>query len=343
MNSRLFRGGVLLITALLVAAAMAQTDDDTHINSVTDLNQPAKNDTTKDELIQFKLNLQKGQKFYVKTVTEQQISRSTMNQEQIIDETRGIGTDFEVNEVDPNGNGWVCYTYRWAQFLQNGPMGQITYDSSKTDANVPPQAQGFAVLLGEGFEFKMTPVGEVLQVKGLDGIRSNIEKKLPDGTTRNLIMMSLDQYLNEQSIKQQLEQLMAVYPEKPVAVGDSWNKTVASSSGFGLISDNEWTLRDRHNGVATIEVVTSIKPNPQAKPIEMGSVKMSYELYGQQQGLIRMQESTGQILQSRIERQLTGRMKRTISGEQQQETNIPLKIKSIITTETSERNEETAK
>jgi len=289
------------------------------------------------EKMQYKLKFEKGQKYYTKTITEQKISQTVMGQEQNMEQTIGMGIDFDVNDVDANGNAWIDYTYSWAMSRQKGPMGEIVYDSSDKDSPVPPQVLGFAALLGQGFSLQITHDGQVKQIKGLDKMSRNIQKELPEGPLREQMTKGLDQFLSEEAIKEQTEISMAIYPDKPVGVGDSWSKTSSTSHGFAIIMENKWTLKSCENGMATIEVLSNIKSNPDAKPMEMGPAKMSYEFTGNQKGLIKMQESTGQILHSKTEQQMSGQMKMIATGPQPQEMMIPMKINGIITTETTEK------
>ncbi len=316
MNDRKFKTGVFVI-AVIIALGVASAKA--------------------DEKMHYKLKFEKGQKYYIKMITEQQISQTAMGQEQSVDITMGMGIDLDVNDVNDNGNAWIQYTYRWAKLRQKTPMGEIEYDSAKGDSPVPLEAQGFAALLGEGFALQITPKGEVEQVKGLDKMRSNIQEKLPEGPMRESSMKALGLYLNEESIKEQTKSSMAIYPDSPVGIGDSWSKTFALSHGLAIIAENTWTLKNRENGVATIEAVSTIKPNPQAEPMEMGPTKISHEFSGKQQGLIKMQESTGQVLHSKIEQQLSGQMKMVATDPQPQEMTIPMKINSVVTTEMNER------
>jgi len=299
-----------------------------------------------DEKILYKLKLQKGQKYYIKMTNEQKISQTIMGQEQNMDTTMGMGIDFDVNDVNDNGDAWIDYTYKWVQFRQKTPMGESEYDSSKKDSKVTLEAQNYAALLGEGFTLLITPNGDVKDVKGLEKMRGNIQNKLPEGPIREGAMKGLEQYLSKEAIKEQTESSMAIYPDKTVGIGDSWNKTFVLSYGLTAIVENTWTLKNRENGFATIEIVSNIKPNPQAKPMEIGTAKISHEFSGKQQGLIKMQESTGQLSHSKAEHQLSGQMKIVDTGSPPgggQEMTIPMKINSITTVEINERKQDTPK
>ncbi len=292
-----------------------------------------------DEKIQYRIRFKEGEKYYLRFVTEQKISQTITGREQNIEQTIGIGCDFDVKNVEPNGNAWVSYTYRWAKLIQKGAGSKVVYDSSEKGSTAPPMAQGFAVLLEESFSLKITPQGKVEEVKGLQTVRNNVEKKLPEGPMKEAMMVGLKQFINEEGIKEQTESSMAIFPEKPVGIGDSWRKTVALTQGAAMTLENEWILKDRKNGVSFIEVKSNIKSNPNAEPMEMGSTKVRYELSGKQQGMIEIEESTGRLIRSKTNQEISGQIKVKVAGQQSQEMPIPVKIDGIVTCEMTKRTE----
>jgi hypothetical protein len=298
----------------------------------------------------YRLHPQKGKKYYVKMVNNQQITQTTMGQEQNMEQTIGMGMDFDITDVNDRGDVWVRYTYRWVNFRQKGPMGEIVYDSSQKDVNAPPVAQGFAALLNEGFAVKLTPQGKAVQVVGLDKMRNSISQKLSVGPMREHMLKGMEQFLSEEAMKEFTENSFMVYPDKEVAIGDSWTKTVSMTRGFPMTIANKCTLKDRKGGVATLDVSSEIKTNPGAKPMEMGpTTKMTYELTGTQQGQVRMDETTGLPLTSSLEQQISGQVKVMMPAPMQAqkpdqnqppsptEMTIPMKIKSAVSMEMTER------
>jgi hypothetical protein len=292
------------------------------------------------EKIQYKLKLEKGQKYYLRMTTEQKITQTIMGKEQAVDQNVGMGANVDINDVDAGGNAWARYTYRWVKFAQKTPIGEMVYDSSNKDTPVPPMGQGFAALLGEGYSLKITPKGRVEEVKDLDKMRSNIQKKLSGGPMQEMMIKSLEQYTNEEAIKESTEASLAIYPDEPVGVGDSWSRKVVLSGSSAMILENTWTLKGRKNGVATIEVVSAIKPNPEAKPIDMGVMKMHYQVSGKQQGLIEMDESTGRMIHSKMNQELSGTATvKSTASPGAQDMIIPMKIRAITGIEVTERKE----
>ncbi len=292
-----------------------------------------------DEKIKYQMRFKAGEKYYLRIITEQKISQTIRGQEQNIEQTIGLGYDFDVDNVEPNGNVWVSYTYRWAKFIQKRAGGKVVYDSSKKGLPVPPIAQGFAALLEESFSLKITPQGRVEEVKGIQAVRNNVGKKLPEGPMKEVMMVGLKQFINEEGIKELTESSMAIYPEKPVGIGGSWRKTFALTQGAAMTVENEFILKDRKNGVSFIEVRSNIKSNPKAKPMVIGSTKVSYELSGKQQGLIEIEESTGRLIRSKTNQEASGNIKVEVAGQQSQGQTIPVKIDGVVTCEMTERIE----
>ena len=214
----------------------------------------------------------------------------------------------------------------------------MIYDSSKKDSPVPQALQHFAALLGEAFSLRTTPKGQVKAVRGSKRMRENISKKLPAGPLGEILMKDLEQHISKEAIKELTENLMAMYPDKHVGVGDSWSKKVVLSQGFAMIVERKWTLKERKNGVAVIQVNSVVTPNRKAKPTKTGGPKISYEFSGKEWGLVQMQESTGLIIDSKINQDMSGQMQTELvgAGGKPQTMTIPLKIRGVTTTETGD-------
>ena len=286
--------------------------------------------------IQYRLKLKTGEKYFIKNVNDQKITQSFMGQTQTTEQTMGFGLDMDVAAVDAAGNMDVVQKYSWVTFKQKGPMGDVVYDSAKPSGPVPAAAQSFAALLGESMTLKITPQGQVLEVGGLKKMRENVAKKLP-AEQREQALAALERFLSEPMVKELTQNSMAMYPEEPVGVGDSWARKVVLSQGFAAIIESRYTVKDRKGGTATLAVASTIQPNPNGKPMEMGPMKLTYNLSGKQTGTMTLDESTG-LASGKQQQEVAGQitMVATIGGESQ-EMNVPVAIKGTATTETTKR------
>lgn len=289
----------------------------------------------------YQLKFEKGKNYYVRMITDRKITYTTDRGEWATEQTIGFGNNFDVKSVDENGKAWIKYTYDWVKSRYNWGRGEVEYDSSKSDSATSPAREGFGALLGQSFLLKITPEGQVEQVKGLEDVRNSVLQKLrqaPDERMKNYRIESLRQQLSEEAIKELIESAMAIYPRRVVKVGDSWSKKTIISWPLPMILENEWTLKKRKDKVAFIEVKSTIRPNPGGKPLVIDGTEIGYELSGQQDGLIEMAESTGRIICSTINQQASGSMRIKSERTGPEGTSWLLDMHGTITFEMTERN-----
>jgi Tol biopolymer transport system component/DNA-directed RNA polymerase subunit M/transcription elongation factor TFIIS len=292
----------------------------------------AKEQSRKEEIlsaIQYKLEFEKGQSYYVRVISESNSIYEVEGQESISEVTTGFGYSFDINEVDEEGNGWVDCTVDWVKHRRKAPMIDVTYDSSEKTSRVPPLAQSVAMYLGESFSVKMTSQGQVEELRGLEKLHRNIEKKMPKGHTEQQILQTLDSEELANSIKNLLLSPMAVYPDKPVRIGDSWSRTGFLTGLESFILENKWTLQDRKAGIAIIEASASIKSQPDA--VQKQDMKIKYDMSGKQTGQIKIKESTGHIIFSNLNQDLSGQA-------QTDDMTIHMKTYAVTTFEMSKRD-----
>ena len=260
--------------------------------------------------LDLRLRLGQGKSYSTKMVADQTITQTIQGQTQEIKQTIGMAYTYDVKKVESDGSAQVDIAYDWILYSQDGPMGKSEYDSSNPPATLPDAALGYAALLGKGFSMTVTPLGEVTGVQGIDALLWGILDTLnvPAGSTRDALLENLQAQFGEEAMKESFEKATAIYPEKPVAVGDSWSKKLVLAMGMPMIVDNTWTLKSRKDGVAFVDVKSTIAPNPDAKPMEISGMTVSYEVSGDQNGTLELDEATGWPLRSNMTQNLSGQI-----------------------------------
>jgi len=260
--------------------------------------------------LDLKLRLEPGKSYGAKMIADQTITQTLMGQTQTITQSIGMGYTYQVQSVDPDGSMWVKITYDWVSYKQDSPMGKVSYDSANPPATVPEAAIGYAALVGRGFSAKITPTGEMTDVRGADQMVAEIlgAMNLPAGSARDQVEALLRTQLSDEALKDSFEKAALFYPDKPIAVGDSWSGQIALASGMPMILDTTWTLKARKNGVATVETRSDARPNPGAKPLELAGMSISYELSGVQSGSMDLDEKTGWLLGGTLKQDVSGKV-----------------------------------
>jgi hypothetical protein len=127
-----------------------------------------------------------------------------------------------------------------------------------------------------------------------------------------------------------MEKMTAVFPDKPVAIGDSWSQKDTLTTGFPAIVENTWTLTDRKDGVATINVESTFKPNPEGEPMKIGPVTTGFRLKGSQKGIFKLDESTGWFVEGELTQKMSGEVTMKGIPGQTKEMSVPMIIESVV-------------
>lgn len=283
----------------------------------------------KSKKVELRYTFKKGQTFNMRMTADQKISQTIMGTKQDMDQRIVLGMRFDVKDVAADGVATVKTTYDRASLRQSGPMGTTEYDSSKPDGNVPVAAQGFAALVGQGFVIKWAPDGQVKDVEGLDSMLRNVMRKIdvPSPQLRPIVEKQLKEQFGEKAMKENMQAASAIFPDRPVAIGDSWQRSFIVTKGFPVIVDSTWTLKELKDGVAIIDAVSTIKPNPEAKPVEMGAMKLSMRFSGKQSGTMKVDRATGFVLSGKVKQDMSG--KASMRGVEQS-MSWPMDVKGTI-------------
>lgn len=292
--------------------------------------------------VQLELKLDKGRTYYDRMTVDQRITQIIMAQEQVIDTLTGVGKKLVVEDVDTQGNMQIRCTYIWSRLKQSGPMGIVDYDSSHA-MTVPGGAEAFAALIGEGYAIRVSPQGAVLDVNGVKELTEAVRKKVPEGMDLSSGMSPVAFLLSEDGIRQTTQDLLSVYPDKPVEQGDSWDRRKLTSLGFSMIVESQWTFRREMGGVATLDVVSSMKSDPAGPPMDAQGMKMKIEVSGTQEGTVQVAEATGLVKISRSTSLLKGQIKLGASVEGPFDVMaIPITFETASTVEMSDRKLDTS-
>ena len=299
-------------------------------------------DSSAAEKIDLKLRLKPGQKYAMRVITDQKISQTMHEHEQKTDYLTDMGMGFEVLAVDADGTASVKITYQTIRAKMSGPMGLIEYDSTEPDAAVgaetlPAQMirQMFAGMVGQNFVIKVNPQGKVVGVEGFKEMMQQMAEKMggDDAAENEEIKEFMKNFLSEDKVKMMGSNMTIAFPSWPVGIGDSWTDKETMSVGFPIEIDNTYTLKERKNGVAIVDINSKMDLGKKGASIDMGPMKMNMEMKGSYQGTSEINEANGWMIRSKMNMQLAGQVKIAPNEQMPEGITMPMSIESVITIE----------
>jgi len=285
------------------------------------------------EKLDLRLRLQEGQAYKFRMVNDQKMTYTVQGREMEMNQKMSTEFAFDVQNVDEAGDATIKVNFQAVSADMEGPMGKISYDSVNPTEVAHPMMKAFAAMAGQSYTVVLSEKGEVKKVEGMKELMALIidSVDLPDGQAGEMMKKQFENMFGEQANVEMMGQWFSMIPDQPVGIGDSWSKTVFETTRMPMIVESKWTLKERKGGIAFLAVEAGIKSNPDAEPMEMGQMKLTMDVSGEQSGTYELDESTGWIVSSRVIQKISG--DQMISGSPSGSVTIPLSMETTITME----------
>ena len=321
---------VATIACSLSGTSSSNTPDSTRVPPAAPTTSPPT--PTPLVLSQMQLNLQVGEVYQIRMISDQKVTQNLDGETQVTSQTFGYGYSYTVTDVDEDGNIWLDALYTWALFEQDGPLGTVSYDSANPPEVVPDAAIGFHGLVGNGFSLKFSPDGLILEIAGLDEMYAGVidEMGFTDDAVRAQMEQLMQEQFGEEALSEQLNNLVLQLPEESLLIGDTWTVTADSSAIVPMVVETTYTLLSIDGDIATIDVSSVITPDPDGGLMDFGAFQISYSLNGDQEGFTEVDVSTGLTMNFALNQSMFGEMVMYMDGE---ELSVPSTIEATTTIE----------
>lgn len=223
---------------------------------------------------------------------------------------------YEVLDVDENGISTIKGNY------DRMKMGGFDSEDSST-FNDPSAAMMMGMMKYETI-MTLDTRGNVLEVTGAEGMYS---------------FGSPDSLLDDNKImKENAQNGLGVFPDIPVKVGEKWEKTVDISYGYPCTYKNVYTLKSITNGIALIDVNSTMSPLKNVPPtIFPGGYELYQELSGTQTGTVEIDIEKGKILKSSYQVNIGGTATGKMAGKEMSKMPVATDLKMDYTVQFGEK------
>jgi len=267
------------------------------------------------EIVSLKLQMPVGNTYDYNFVMDMGMDEQVMGQAMKMNNKLTFAYKFEVLK---DSAGWKTLRSTVGRMrMDMSMMGtNLTVDTNEpladTTSPMAPLHRAFSAIKGQQFTFTIDERGKMGSVTGLDEMRKAVMQGIPGGEKMDQQMQST---FSEQSFKENMEQSFNIFPDKDVAVGDSWKKTIGlKSQGGNTKSENTFTLESVKEGKAYIKVKTNINGSK-----ETTATGTEVTTKGSGDGVYVYEQATGIVLDGNIKMKME--MEMAMQGQK-----VPMKM-----------------
>lgn len=205
-------------------------------------------------------------------------------------------------------------------------MGGQILDTREKDGG---PADLLAGMMDQPIQLTVLPNGAIDGVTGVDGIIEGILATQEDKSFADQQRTMLESVFTGEQIGIMLHGMTIKYPDRALAVGDTWTEASANSSfNFLLNISTVYRVASIADGKVTLEFTSDIKSDPE--PMDQGpGVTVSINLTGKQNGTVIVHQDSGITDSSTGKMELAGNLNVDQLG---QKMDIGMDLKNDFTT-----------
>lgn len=245
-----------------------------------------------------RLNLQVGDVFTAHESVRVTITVPFGNMEGVevkVQQNTEMDTRIEVVKRLPHNTWRLNYTIERFR-NEMSTMGMYQGFDSATDSG---DSNPLSAMVGHTFVMTLDEESKIVDFTGLDELFDKVIERLGpiDQMQRQVLMKKLKETMNEESMKQNMLPNSGMYPEEPVAVGESWTKDYDLRAIVPMAGTGRYTLTKRENGHAFIDVLINFTENPNGQPLNFNGQNFEFE-QGTSAGSMILDERNGMAVNS---------------------------------------------
>ena len=264
--------------------------------------------------IDLSFKLEKGEEYKHITSTKSTVAQNMMGQDINMTMTVNGATSFIVKD-NTNDNYEMDATYDELSMTIEMPQGKQSYSSEVSDVNDQVSSL-LRNIKGKTIEVVMSKTGKVKEVRNTKVLEQTINEsfeQLPE-EERAQVKAQVMEAFGDETIKRNMESVSGIYPDKPVKKGDKWIIDTSIDGDVKIKLSTEYELVDFTSEYALIKGYATIEPLDSETA---SMIPMNFEFSGSQIAEIKVDVTTGWIIDAQITQEIEGEVEMNM-GENQE-------------------------
>lgn len=284
--------------------------------------------TCQSQSTDLSLKLEKGKEYRQVATSKANITKEfggqTMNTVMILNGTMC----FLVREI--TDAGYVMDTkYEKISLTMQMPQATVEFNSEKNDPN-DIFSTILSEMVGKVFGVTMTRTGKVTEITNVEVLWETIINQFDQvpSMQKEQIKAQIKNAYGTESMKGNLEMATAIYPEKPVIIGDKWTTHTKLAAGMDASMASEYELAELTSEYAVIKGNSTILTADKDAYIESNGMPMKFDLTGSMASDIKVDKNTGWIIEATINQEITGTAQIKENPKMPQGMKMPMTMKN---------------
>jgi len=268
-----------------------------------------------------KYNLETGKTYKQSMVTVMNMKMNVMGQDMNMDMNMEMG--FQYNVIGQNNDVFdIQTTFQKIKMKMSSPM-PFTIDTDSTENSTNKNlGDVFKSLIGVPIDIQLTQAGKVVSVQGADKLAEKF-----DAITNEQYKQMFGAQFSEKALQTTFERMSPYFPEKPVAIGDSWDITAnINSNGVDIISKMKLTLTQVKDNIATMDCSGTLSTPEGGAVFQVQGMDATASITGDQTGTIQIDMKTGWIVRSELSQKFVQNIE--VGGQPMQQN---IESKTVVT------------
>lgn len=288
---------------------------------------------------EIKLQLEKGETYSMSTLAEMDITQQIMQQENKIHNVVAGNMEFEVQDF-VDGQYKMKVTYTSLGMVMSMPATNtyiaVSTDSAKQNPASPLEPifkKMFDSMIGKSFSLDMSQYGTVSNIQGMDVLYNSMVEAFPElpQAAKEQIIAQAKKNFGAKALKGNIEMLTAIYPEKPVNVGEQWSSNIKMEAAMNSDIQATFALDETTADYLQISGKAKIEADPNSPYVDMNGMSMQYLLNGEYSSSLKLDPETNWILSGEVSQQMSGDVNVKPNAQLPEGMVMPMEIKSEMT------------
>lgn len=240
-------------------------------------------------------NLEKGKTYVQNMVSVMNVKMNVMGQDMDMDINAETSMKYDV-EGQNDGIFTLQASFTKIKTKMDSPMA-FTLDSEFPEKSTDTAlGETFKSFIGVPVVLQLSKQGKVVSVEGTEKLTEKI-----NAITNAQYRQMIEQQFSNKMLQGTFQQIAPYFPNKQVAIGDSWDAVLNQhSNGVDIINKMKFTLKEVKNNVATLDCTGTLSTPEGGIVINMQGMEATASINGENAGTILVDMKSGWIIKSEI-------------------------------------------